>query len=264
MSERLESAGRRLELETRERLSTLEQLRHADRLTTVGKLASGIAHELGTPLNVITGHAQLITEDAAAGDGAHENAAVISQQAQRVAAIIRQLLDFARRRTPQKASHDVAAIVRQAAALFAPLAQKQGVVLEVRSQADELRGMVDPEQVKQALLNLVLNAIQAMPDGGRVWLRVGRVTLKPPAEHGGPQAPYLCLEIADSGRGIPDHLVKRIFEPFVTTKDPGEGTGLGLSVAHGIAIEHGGWIDAESEIGRGSSFFLYLPLEGNG
>jgi signal transduction histidine kinase len=257
MSERLESAGRRLELETRERLSTLEQLRHADRLTTVGKLASGIAHELGTPLNVITGHAQLIAEDDGAGRGAHQNAAVISQQAQRVAAIIRQLLDFARRRTPQKATQDVVAIARQAVALLTPLAQKQGVALEVWSQAAELRGLVDPEQLKQALLNLVLNAIQSVQGGGRVWVRVDRARAKPPPEHGGPEGEHLCLEVADSGRGIPPDLMRRIFEPFVTTKNPGEGTGLGLSV------EHRGWIDVESEMGRGSSFVVYLPLEAN-
>jgi signal transduction histidine kinase len=261
MCDRLEGARDRVEAETRARLATLEQLRHADRLTTIGRLASGIAHEVGTPLNVITGHAQLITEEYPTHSAAHENATVVAQQAQRVAGIIRQLLDFARRRTPQKEKHDLAVLAEQATALLAPLAQRSGVKVELILPEEPLLGLVDPEHIKQALVNLMLNAIQAMPQGGVVSLRLSEENARPPGNETLPASPHARVDVCDEGSGIPPLLLPRIFEPFVTTKEPGVGTGLGLSIASGIVIEHDGWIDVASEVQRGTRFSIYLPLE---
>jgi len=261
MCERLELARDHVEAETRARLATLDQLRHADRLTTLGKLASGIAHELGTPLNVITGHAQLIAEEYGPESSAHQNAAIVSQQAQRVAAIMRQLLDFARRRTPQRSLHDVLAIAEQTTGLLAPMAQRSGVQLKILPPREPLPASIDPEHVKQALMNLVMNAIQAMPRGGVVELRLDRIQAKPTAEHDAGESDYVRIEVRDNGEGIDPDFLPRIFEPFVTTKDPGVGTGLGLSIASGIAEEHGGWIEVESELGAGSRFLLHLRVE---
>jgi two-component system, NtrC family, sensor kinase len=262
MCKHLSKARESIEAETRARLATLEQLRHADRLTTIGKLASGIAHELGTPLNVITGHARLISDEHARDSAAHSNAAVIAQQAQRVAGIIRQLLDFARRRTPQKAGYDLAMILDQVAALLRPTAHGQRCELRVTwGCPQELRAMVDPEQIKQALINIVLNSLQAMPEGGTVTLTLDRGAVVPPPECGYSTADYLSIRIEDQGCGIPPDVLPRIFEPFVTTKDPGEGTGLGLSVAYDIVKEHEGWIEVCTQVGKGACFTLYLPAE---
>jgi len=261
MCDRLAETRRRLEDETLARIAALEQLRHADRLTTVGKLAAGLAHEIGTPLNVITGHAQLIADEYPPDGSAHENALIIAQQAERVASIIRQLLDFARQRSPQPTHHNLVALVRKTAALLTALAHKHGVSFEVDAPDEDVWARVDPAQMQQALTNLVVNGIHAMPEGGTLRLRVAQRSVRPPLDHGGSPGEYHCLEVLDWGVGIhPDHLA-RVFEPFFTTKDVGEGTGLGLSVSYGIVREHGGWIGVDSAPGRGSRFSIFLPLE---
>jgi signal transduction histidine kinase len=117
---------------------------------------------------------------------------------------------------------------------------------------------VDQGQMLQALSNIVLNGIQAMRDGGHLWVRVGTRHARPPASLGGPEGDYPCVTIEDEGPGMPHEQLDRVFEPFFTTKSEGEGTGLGLPVAKGIVTEHGGWIEVESEVGRGTRFFVLL------
>jgi two-component system NtrC family sensor kinase len=237
---------------------TRDQLRHADRLSTVGKLASGIAHELGTPLNVVGGRAKRILRRAVPPDTG-EDARIIVEQTDRMAAIIRQLLDFARRRGAARAPADVAGIARDVLRLLAPIAAKREVTLELDDGGAAARVPVDAGQIQQALTNLVMNGIQAMPRGGelRVAITRARATRPPPGE--GPEAEYLVVRVRDAGEGIrPEHL-PHVFEPFFTTKDVGEGTGLGLSVTYGIVAEHGGFIDVESEPGRGATFTVHLP-----
>ncbi len=261
MVDRLSETRGRLEAETAARLVALEQLRHADRLTTVGKLAAGLAHEIGTPLNVITGHAQLIADEYPHDSAAHENAAIIAQQAERVATIIRQLLDFARQRSPQPTRHDLVALVRETTALLSSLAHKRGVGFDIETPRGPAWARVDPAQMQQALTNLVVNGIHAMPGGGRLVLKVGRRVVEPPPDLGGDSGEYHCLEVIDQGVGVDPDDLSRLFEPFFTTKDVGEGTGLGLSVSYGIVREHGGWIGVESAPGTGSRFSIFLPLE---
>jgi two-component system, NtrC family, sensor kinase len=261
MCDRLSETRARLESETSARMAALEQLRHADRLTTVGKLAAGLAHEIGTPLNVITGYAQLIADEYPDQSGAHRNAAIIAQQAERVAAIIRQLLDFARRRSPNPSREDLAALARETTDLLGSLAHKHGVAIELGVPDAPVWAHADAGQMKQALTNLIVNGIQSMKDGGTLTVTVATRHASPPADHGGRPADYLCLEVRDSGGGIAAGDLPRVFEPFFTTKEVGEGTGLGLSVSYGIVREHGGWIDVQSAPGEGSRFTIYLPAE---
>ena len=264
MCDRLSEARTRLDAETAARTAALEQLRHADRLTTVGKLAAGLAHEIGTPLNVITGYAQLITDEHPADSAQHRNAVIIAQQADRVAAIIRQLLDFARRRSPTPSRQDLGALARETTTLLGSLAHKHGVQIEVDVPAEPVWAKADPGQMKQALTNLVVNGIQSMQAGGTLTVMVGRRHAEPPADQDGQAGDYLCCEVKDQGAGIAPEDLERLFEPFFTTKEVGEGTGLGLSVSYGIVREHGGWISVSSTLGAGSRFAIFLPPEAQG
>ena len=244
--------------ETAQRIAALEQLRHADRLATVGTLAAGIAHELGTPLTVVGELGRQIARGTSTGVEATENGGVIVEQTRRMTAIIRQLLDFARCRPPQRATHDLRLVVSSTLALLGPLAAKRRVDLRWQADADLPAAAVDAGQIQQALTNLVVNGIQAMPNGGPLAVRIDRADATPPA--GGEARPCLRIAVSDHGCGIdPDH-VARIFEPFFTTKPVGDGTGLGLAVAYGIAREHGGWIGVDSAPGRGSTFTIHLPV----
>lgn len=250
-----------LAAEEKARLSTLEQLRHADRLTTVGKLASGVAHELGTPLNVIAGRARMIWSREVEGEEALESARIIERQAQVMTRIIRQLLDFARRRVPHRARENVAELVSSALNMLKPLAAKKEISLTfapaelgLGAQAD-----VDGGQVQQILANLVMNAIQAVKPRGEVRVALDQVRAVTPPSLGGTEGRYVRIQVTDDGEGIPADILPHIFEPFVTTKDVGEGTGLGLSVSWGMVQDQGGWIEVESEPSHGSRFNVYLP-----
>jgi two-component system, NtrC family, sensor kinase len=260
MCSRLKSANERVQEETAARIGALEQLRHVDRLRTVGTLASGIAHELGTPLNVVSGRAKMIATGESAGDSALEGARIIVDQVDRITRIIRQLLDFARRRTPDRGRHALTPVVEQTLNLLRPMAGKRQVDLVLEADDPPVHADVDVGQMQQALTNLVVNGLQAMTAGGRLCVQISRGRVDPPVGIGGPTVDCAVLTVADQGVGIAPELVSRVFEPFFTTKDVGEGTGLGLSVAYGIARDHGGWITVDSKIGRGSRFSLYVPV----
>ncbi|MFT3838235.1 MAG: ATP-binding protein [Myxococcaceae bacterium] len=245
--------------EAAKRLAAVEQLRHADRLATVGKLASGIAHELGTPLNVIHARARLIATGDASGEEAVQNAKVLVEESERITRIIRQLLDFARRRHPVKRKEDLGQMPGEVVRLLGTLGKKAEVSLNAADGADPLYAEIDHQQVLQVLTNLVVNAIQATPKNGAVSLSCSKVTLAPPPDVGGQPGNYVRVDVSDTGPGIAGDVLPHIFEPFFTTKTVGEGTGLGLSVAWGLARDHGGWIGVESTIDKGSRFSLYLP-----
>jgi signal transduction histidine kinase len=251
MCEQLESAREKIERETMARMATLEQLRHADRLGTVGKLAAGIAHELGTPLTVVTARARRIERGESSGEAAVAEARIVREQAERMAHIIRQLLDFARRRPLKRQQEDLDVVVQRAIGLLEPLAGKQGVAIEYVSPEHPRTAEVDGVQIEQVVTNLLMNAIQAQPHGGVARVKLG--------QEGGATAEALTLEVEDQGNGMTPDVLERVFEPFFTTKDVGSGTGLGLSVVYGIIEEHGGRIDAASEPGQGSRFTVTLP-----
>jgi signal transduction histidine kinase len=240
-------------------VTTLQQLRHADRLATVGKLASGVAHELGTPLNVVSARARMIADGEANADESREYAGVIVGATERMTKTIRQLMQFARRGRVEKTRRDLRELVRETLDLLRPLAVKSKVSLELGDGSVDAIVSVDGAQIQQVITNLTMNAVQAMPDGGLVELSLSREELRAPAEVGGSPISALCLRVRDTGPGIaPEHL-QHVFEPFFTTKDVGEGTGLGLAVAYGIIREHGGWIAVDSRVGRGTTFSVFLP-----
>ena len=263
MAAALDAAAQKVAAESAARVRALEQLRHADRLTTVGKLASGLAHELGTPLNVVAGRAKMIaTEELETHEEQIESARIVMEQAERMTHIVRQLLDFARRRPTEKRSSDLGALARQTVSLLEPLATKRGVTLHCVEPEVPVLAAVDTAQIQQALTNLVVNAIQASDRERSVTLSVSTCEEAPETPRGVTSpGPFAVLEVRDEGLGIPAAHLPEVFDPFFTTKPVGEGTGLGLSVAHGIAEEHGGWIDVESAPHRGSCFRIWLPRD---
>jgi signal transduction histidine kinase len=240
--------------------ATLDQLRHADRLATVGKLASGVAHELGTPLNVVAARAQMVAAGETTPEESREYAGIIKGAAERMTKTIRQLLQFARRGAAEKAPHDLHKLAAQAVELLRPLAKQGRAEIVVAPVDADVTASVDPGQIQQVVTNLVMNAVQAMPQGGTVTLTVGRERVEPPAELQRPEGEYLFLRVADQGEGIPAENLARVFEPFFTTKEVGVGTGLGLAVTYGIIRDHGGWIAVTSRVGEGATFSVYLPL----
>jgi two-component system NtrC family sensor kinase len=259
MCERLVRAHERVDAATAARIAAIEQLRHADRLMTVGKLASGIAHELGTPLNVVAGRASMIADGETSAEETVGYAKIIVLAADKMTRIIRSLLEFARRKGPQKAAQALEPIIVRTLELLGPLGVKKRVSLVLR--ATPVRPVeVDLNQFEQVVTNLVVNAIQSMTRAGEVVVAVSGEHLCPPADIGGGEADYACVSVKDEGEGITPENVPHVFEPFFTTKDVGEGTGLGLSVAYGIVRDHGGWIAVRSVVGKGTEFAVYLPM----
>lgn len=246
MCDRLAEARERIERESAAKLRAVEQLRHADRLRTVGQLASVIAHELGTPLNVIRGRAAMIQDGEVPVSRMRELGGVVIEQCDRMAGIIRGLLDFSRRESADRYLTDLVHPVRQAITWLEPMARKRGVSLALET-GSELSAAIDPHQIQQAVTNIVLNAIQASPAGESVSVQVGAA----------PQSSEIWIDVEDHGPGLADPA--RAFEPFYTTKAIGEGTGLGLPIAEEIVRDHGGSIEVASEPGAGARFRIRLP-----
>jgi signal transduction histidine kinase len=261
MADQLAETRQSLTAEVSARRATTEQLRHAERLTTVGKLASGIAHELGTPLNIILARARMIAGEDLAEDRAREYAGIIADQATRMSGSIRQLLSYARREPPNKSLTDLRIVVRQTTELLEPEAKKAGVPLRTDLPDQQATAVVDPGQVRQVLSNLVLNGIQAMPKGGdlTVGIEFNLSDEERQCEEQG--RPMLRMYVQDHGIGIPPNDLKHLFEPFFTSKASEGGTGLGLSVVADIVQEHGGHIEVHSEVGKGTCFSVFLPAE---
>lgn len=243
------------------RIAALEQLRHADRLRTVGRLASGIAHELGTPLNVVSGRAGLIASGKLSEAEVTDSARTIKAQSDQMSSIIRQLLDFARRRTPQQASVDLRQVMGQTVELIQTLAHKRGVTLQINDPLEPVSALVDVGQMQQVFTNILMNAIQSMPEGGEVTIDLHHAVERPKNSPDADPQKHICIDVRDQGKGISDDDLQHLFEPFFTTKPVGEGTGMGLSIAYGIVQEHKGWIDVTSTSGQGSCFSVFLPKE---
>jgi len=260
MCERLLESKEQVQAEHEARLATLEQLRHADRLATVGKLAAGIAHELGTPLNVVTERAKLIAKGDHRGEGAAASARIIATQGERMARIIRQLLGFARRRVEPRVRTDIEPVVRQTLDLLTPMAQKSGIDLRLAEPVASAQVLIEVNQLQQALANLIVNGIQATPRGGSVRVAIREEQALPPRGLDEREGAYVRMEVVDQGQGISEDTLPHVFDPFFTTKPVGEGTGLGLSVAYGIAREHGGWIDVATQRGAGCTFAVHVPV----
>jgi len=231
----------------RERLH--EQLLHADRLATIGELAAGVAHELNEPLGAVLGFAQLARKHADLPDPADQDIEKIESAALQAREIVRKLMVFARQTPPRKTRVNLNQLVEDGLYLLETRCAKSRIEV-VRMLEEELPDVVaDASQLQQVLVNLVVNAIQAMPDGGRLTIAT---------HHNGSAA---VLRVEDTGLGMSTEVRKRVFLPFFTTKDINEGTGLGLAVAHGIVSAHGGKIGVESRPGRGSCFEVEISVD---
>ncbi|MCA9129603.1 MAG: HAMP domain-containing histidine kinase [Planctomycetales bacterium] len=226
-----------------------DTIRHADRITSVGTLAAGVAHELGTPLNVVSGRAGLIASGRLSPEEVVASAHTIKSESERMTKIIRQLLDFARQDPGPHATIDLREIVTRTCGLMRQIAEKSSVTIRFIGDEEPVMIEGDAAQMQQVITNLVSNAVAAMPDGGEV-----QVSLSQP-----PDSDCVSLQVTDFGVGIESEHISRIFEPFYTTKDVGQGTGLGLSIAYGIVKEHGGEIKVSSFKGRQTTFAVTLP-----
>ena len=243
-----------------EKYEALEKLRHTERLATLGQLSAGIAHELGTPLNVIAGRAKLIDSSGMEGVDISRSAKIIGEQAERMTQIIRQLLSFARRGEARKQMLDLNILLRGLQSLLEPIAHEQGIDLTVIETGEPLPVYADSGQLQQVLINLTLNGIQAMENSGTITLTGCRPeAANIPEKLSSKDTAWVCVQVSDQGRGMEQETLQQIFDPFFTTKEVGQGTGLGLSIAYGIVEEHGGWIDVDTTPGKGSCFSVYLP-----
>lgn len=267
LSQRLAETDRSLKEQAEAAARAAQDLRRADRLASVGKLSAGLAHELGTPLNVILVRAKALARGPGEPAEVTRQASIIATQAERLIAIVRSLLDFSRRRPPHLAPTDLGDVVRGVVTLLEPQAKTAEVVLRAEVAAPLPRLRADAGQLEQVLTNLVMNAIQASPGGGDVTVRCATARAAPPADaegrrSGAPAGPVdaVRVDVVDHGGGIRRDDLPLLFEPFFTTKQPGEGTGLGLSVAWGIVREHGGWIEVDSREAEGSRFSVFLPV----
>lgn len=256
MSDRLE--------DVEEARNTLEkQLQHADRLGSVGRLAAGVIHDLGTPLNVISGRAKMITSMPDNAGLVTENAQIIAEQSRRITKMVRRLLDFARGKPAKAVRIDLARTVEDTLALLEPIARKRNITLEAHSDAKKVHAIGDPVRIQQILNNLITNAMHASSDQSTVIVRTGVIETE---GNGGGQAadPFAYLSVEDQGSGIPESELSRIFDAFYTTKPSGTGTGLGLSVSRDIVRSLGGRIEVKSEPGHGTIFTVYLPQKAKG
>lgn len=263
MCTRLFIAQEKIHFENLARLKTLEQLRHTEKLSTVGQIAAGIAHEIGTPLNVVDGRAKMIIYEPLEREEILGCARIIKAQAERMTLIIRQLLDFSRKKkVTHKALENVVTLIRQVFHLLTPLAAKQGVelCLKVAPEA-KVHCLVDGQQIQQVFMNVIMNGIQATPGGGSVEVDVRNIRLKSMLHTDNELMNILRIDIRDEGEGIPVENFIEIFTPFFTTKSVGLGTGLGLSIAQELLEEHGGWIEVHNRVTRGAEFALFLKLE---
>jgi signal transduction histidine kinase len=219
-----------------------------EKLASIGRLSAGVAHEINNPLTTILTSAMLIQEDLDHNDPAYEEMQTIANEALRCRKIVTSLLDFARQTQPQKKMTDINHVVTESVLLT----QKQAAFKDIMVQSELAPNipdlMFDKGQIEQALINLILNAVEATDEGGTITVVTAHDTARQAA----------LITISDTGHGIDKEKIDTIFEPFFTTKE--SGTGLGLSITHGIIEQHGGTISVESKMGRGTSFTIQLPV----
>jgi signal transduction histidine kinase len=254
----LRKAHEKIVHESETKLELERSLRHSEKLATIGQLASGLAHEIGTPLNIISGRAELMKRRLESKEGTEKNLDVILNQTERITKIIQQLLGFVRKKKPEQRPLNLGPLLESTLDFLDQQIQKQKVKV-VRDLTDNLPAVAgDPDQLQQVFLNLILNAIQSMSKGGELRLiAIPQWISEEGLEEG--QRQYVEIRVEDTGTGMGKDVIENIFNPFFTTKEKEKGTGLGLTVSQGIIQDHEGWVEVESEVGKGSVFKVYLP-----
>jgi two-component system, cell cycle sensor histidine kinase and response regulator CckA len=237
-----------------DRMILEEQFRQSQKMDAIGRLAGGVAHDFNNLLTAIQGHAELLLEEVGDNVSVREDAEQIAHAAQRAASLTRQLLAFSRRQVLQPKTVDLNAIVENMERLLRRLI---GEHINLVTLLDDEAGFVnvDTGQLEQVLMNLVVNARDAMARGGQITI----ATHKPAFIHRPAPGMYTVISVNDNGIGMDEQTLANVFEPFFTTKEAGKGTGLGLSTVYGIVEQSGGHVWAESQVGKGSTFFVALP-----
>jgi signal transduction histidine kinase len=253
MAARLDTAQRDLVAETERTLELEEDVRRMETLAVAGRLATGFAHEVGTPLNIISGRAEYLLDRLPPGDAARDDLAGIVGQIDRISGIIATLLDTVRPQKPEMAAIHLSSVFDRVVPLMAHAARRRDIALEAGTVADLPPVLADSNQLQQVLINLLLNAIEASQAGGRV-----EATARQEWRDG---RSGVLIAIADTGPGVPAELRTIVFTPFFTTKPRGEGTGLGLAICRDIVREHGGTIEVADHAG-GAVFVVWLPAAG--
>lgn len=226
-----------------------ERLVQMEKLVSLGTFTAGVAHELNNPLNNISSSLQIILEEWDSGDEQFKKSLLhdVESQVERGQNIIKALFDFSRTDALDVQPVNCRSVVRQALKMVKP-ELPENIELDIRVPEDT-EASFSYEHVQQLLINLIKNAVQAMENGGR--LKISAYT--------DPEEPFFCISVSDTGIGIPEDALNKIFDPFYTTKEPSKGTGLGLSIVHGIVQQHGGKIHVSSQPGEGSVFTVFLP-----
>ena len=237
---------------THELKRSQDKLVQAEKLAALGRLTSDVAHEIRNPLTALGGFAHRLYK-IATGAKEKEYTEVIIAEVDTLEKILRNVLTFSRDARLHLERHSIDDVVRDAVTLYHEACAEQSIAMHVALGDNLPKVLVDKDQVKQALSNLITNAIDAMPDGGTLTITAGEENLY--------NVPFVFLKVSDTGKGIPHDKLPQIFEPFFTTKEIGHGTGLGLSISRKIIEEHGGFISAESIDGGGSTFTLYFPYQ---
>jgi len=248
----LEEWGATLEKKVRERADEMNrihaQLFRSEKLASLGKLAAGVAHEINNPLTGILTNSSLLLEDLEADDPRREDVEVMVRETMRCREIVKRLLDFARQTKPHKRPSSINALIDNIVLLVRNQATFRNIAIE-KNLSDRVPDvLIDPDQIQQVFINIVLNAAEAMTKGGKLAIRTGLA----------PDTQSIVVSFSDTGPGISEAMREKIFDPFYTTKE--HGTGLGLSISYGIVEQHGGAINVESTVGQGSTFTIQLPV----
>jgi PAS domain S-box-containing protein len=244
-----------------QRLRLEQQLRQAQKMDAIGQLTGGVAHDFNNLLTVITGAIEILTESLAADPELAGIGHMIDEAASRGADLTRQLLAFARKQPLQPRDTDINNLIVDTAKLLRPTLGEQ-VEIDSTLQADCWRALIDPSQLSTALINLAVNARDAMAGGGKITFGTANVSIEPQVSDANAEViagSYILITVSDTGAGIPMAIRDKVFEPFFTTKELGKGTGLGLSMVYGFVKQSGGQIKIDSEVGRGTTVSLYLP-----
>lgn len=246
------SLEKAIAIKTEELKKSQDKLIQAEKLASLGRLTADVAHEIRNPLTALGGFARRLNK-IAESDKEKEYSQIVLTEVERLEKILKDVLTFSRDARSHFVTHNIGEIVYDIVKIYKDLCKEQSISIEIKIEENLLPVMVDRDQVRQALDNLITNAVDAMPNHGILTITAGR--------EGMHNLTYMFLRVTDTGTGIPSKSLPLIFEPFFTTKNIGQGTGLGLSIARKIMEEHGGFIKVESTEDKGSSFTLYFPYQ---
>jgi two-component system NtrC family sensor kinase len=252
----------KIEEKTRELHRAQAEAARGEKLASVGLLAAGIAHELNNPLTGVLTFSHLVRQTLPEDSPEAEDLDLVIQETKRCAAIIRRLLDFAREQAPEKKWADLNHLVDESVRLIEQPASLDGIEIISELDPEMVPIWVDEGLIKQVIMNMLVNAQHAIDETGTITVKTRVCSQQRCADVVGETVPAVELMISDTGRGIPEEDLHKIFDPFFTTKGVGKGTGLGLSVSHGTVRAHGGEIEVESTVDKGTTFRIYLPIAG--